>query len=162
MAAVSTSRLNHFPCHTISATTLSSTYAAANPCSIINFPAAKPSTSILLRNSRPHFLLGATGQADSSSTPYQGSTVAFSDEPSQEIQRLKKQLFDCFYGTDRGLRASSETRAEIGELITQLESKNPTPSPTDALPLLKGKWILSGTLLFLGYSLCCRVGLLLC
>nr|CAD1839570.1 unnamed protein product [Ananas comosus var. bracteatus] len=45
----------------------------------------------------------------------------------------------------RGLKASSETRAEILELITQLEAKNPTPAPTDALPLLNGKWILAYT-----------------
>ncbi|KAM7274417.1 hypothetical protein ACFE04_029081 [Oxalis oulophora] len=38
--------------------------------------------------------------------------------------------------------ASSETRAEIVELITQLEAENPTPAPTEALPLLNGKWIL--------------------
>ncbi|GAB2298923.1 prolyl aminopeptidase [Dionaea muscipula] len=65
-------------------------------------------------------------------------------EPS-EIDELKKALLDSFYGTDRGLRASSETRAEIVELITQLEAKNPTPAPTDALSLLNGKWILAYT-----------------
>ena len=63
-------------------------------------------------------------------------------EPS-EIDRLKKALVDSFYGTDRGLRATSETRAEIVELITQLEAKNPTPAPTEALALLNGKWILA-------------------
>lgn len=65
-------------------------------------------------------------------------------EPS-EIDLLKKQLVDSFYGTNRGLSASSETRAEIVELITQLESKNPTPAPTEALSLLNGKWILAYT-----------------
>lgn len=63
-------------------------------------------------------------------------------EPS-EMEKLKKQLTDSFYGTNRGLSASSETRAEIVELITQLESKNPTPAPTEALSLLNGKWILA-------------------
>ncbi|KAB8109749.1 hypothetical protein EE612_046174, partial [Oryza sativa] len=33
------------------------------------------------------------------------------------------------------LRASSETRAEVVELITQLEARNPTPAPTEALTL---------------------------
>ncbi|KAL3623190.1 prolyl aminopeptidase [Castilleja foliolosa] len=33
--------------------------------------------------------------------------------------------------------------AEIVELITQLEANNPTPAPTEALPLLNGKWILA-------------------
>ncbi|XP_068645041.1 plastid-lipid-associated protein, chloroplastic [Aristolochia californica] len=65
-------------------------------------------------------------------------------EPS-EIERLKKALIDSVYGTDRGLKATSETRAEIVELITQLEAKNPTPAPTDALTLLNGKWILAYT-----------------
>ncbi|KAK9267876.1 hypothetical protein L1049_010313 [Liquidambar formosana] len=62
-----------------------------------------------------------------------------------EIDTLKKALVDSFYGTDRGLSATSETRAEIVELITQLEAKNPTAAPTEALPLLNGKWILAYT-----------------
>ncbi|XP_075666241.1 plastid-lipid-associated protein, chloroplastic-like [Castanea sativa] len=65
-------------------------------------------------------------------------------EPS-EIDKLKKALVTSFYGTSRGLRATSETRAEIIELITQLEAKNPTPAPTEALTLLNGKWILAYT-----------------
>eukprot|EP00268_Persea_americana_P047732 TRINITY_DN49_c0_g1_i1.p1 TRINITY_DN49_c0_g1~~TRINITY_DN49_c0_g1_i1.p1 ORF type:complete len:355 (+),score=71.28 TRINITY_DN49_c0_g1_i1:60-1067(+) len=59
-----------------------------------------------------------------------------------EIERLKRGLVDSLYGTDRGLKATSETRAEILEFITQLEGKNPTPAPTEALALLNGKWIL--------------------
>uniref|UniRef100_A0A0C9SAD9 TSA: Wollemia nobilis Ref_Wollemi_Transcript_4013_1555 transcribed RNA sequence n=1 Tax=Wollemia nobilis TaxID=56998 RepID=A0A0C9SAD9_9CONI len=76
--------------------------------------------------------------------PSNGGTAtatAVEEEPS-EIRDLKRALLDSFYGTDRGLRASSETRAEIIELITQLEAKNPTPAPTEALSLLNGKWIL--------------------
>ncbi|KAK1291362.1 hypothetical protein QJS10_CPB17g02118 [Acorus calamus] len=65
-------------------------------------------------------------------------------EPS-EVEKLKRGLIDALYGTDRGLKASSETRAEIVELITRLEAMNPTPAPTDALPLLNGKWILAYT-----------------
>ena len=65
-------------------------------------------------------------------------------EPS-EIYKLKKALVDSFDGTNRGLQASSETRADIVELITQLEAKNPTPAPTEALSLLNGKWILAYT-----------------
>lgn len=60
-----------------------------------------------------------------------------------ETENLKKALVGSFYGTNRGLKATSETRAEIVELITQLEAKNPTPAPTDALTLLNGKWILA-------------------
>ncbi|KAL4192135.1 hypothetical protein AMTRI_Chr06g192490 [Amborella trichopoda] len=59
-----------------------------------------------------------------------------------EVEKVKKALVEAFYGTNRGLQASSETRAEIVELITQLEAMNPTPVPTQALPLLNGKWIL--------------------
>ncbi|XP_010448921.1 PREDICTED: probable plastid-lipid-associated protein 2, chloroplastic [Camelina sativa] len=66
-------------------------------------------------------------------------------EAVEETERLKRSLADSFYGIDRGLNTSSETRAEIGDLITQLESKNPTPAPTDALFLLNGKWILAYT-----------------
>nr|DAD35192.1 TPA_asm: hypothetical protein HUJ06_005832 [Nelumbo nucifera] len=61
------------------------------------------------------------------------------DEPSNsEIYNLKKALMDSLYGMDRGLRASSENRAEIVEIITQLEAKikNPTAAPTEALTLL--------------------------
>ncbi|KAL2495459.1 putative plastid-lipid-associated protein 2 [Forsythia ovata] len=65
-------------------------------------------------------------------------------EPT-EIETLKKHLVDFFNGTNRGLSASSETRAEVVELITQLEAKNPTPAPTEALTLLNGKWILAYT-----------------
>ena len=78
------------------------------------------------------------------------AAVAVADEekpepPAEaaEIERLKKALVDSFYGTDRGLKVTSETRAEIVELITQLEAKNPTPAPTEALTMLNGKWILA-------------------
>lgn len=59
-----------------------------------------------------------------------------------ETEKLKKALVGSFYGTDRGLKATSETRTEIVELITQLEAKNPTPASNDVLTLLNGKWIL--------------------
>ncbi|URE19421.1 Plastid-lipid-associated protein [Musa troglodytarum] len=72
--------------------------------------------------------------------------VAVAQPPAvSEAGELKKKLTDLLYGTDRGLQASSETRAEILELITQLEAKNPTPAPTDTLALLNGKWILAYT-----------------
>lgn len=53
---------------------------------------------------------------------------------------LKAALLDSLFGVDRGLQARGEVRAEINELITQLEAKNPTPSPTEALELLSGTW----------------------
>ncbi|KAK2992209.1 hypothetical protein RJ640_005696 [Escallonia rubra] len=66
-------------------------------------------------------------------------------KPVTETEELKKKLVGALYGTERGLKATSETRAEVVELITQLEAKNPTPAPTDALTLLNGKWILAYT-----------------
>jgi len=73
-----------------------------------------------------------------------GGGVAVEEKVAEpETERLKKALVGSFYGTNRGLKATSETRAEIVELITQLEAKNPTPAPTDALTLLNGKWILA-------------------
>lgn len=74
-----------------------------------------------------------------------GAAVAEAVESAADavIGELKTKLKELLYGTDRGLRASSETRAEIVELITQLEARNPTPAPTDALSLLNGKWILA-------------------
>lgn len=82
------------------------------------------------------------------SEPFEdGSALAVAEEekPKEltEMDSLKKALVDSFYGTNRGLSATSETRAEIVELITQLEAKNPTPAPTEALSLLNGKWILA-------------------
>ena len=65
------------------------------------------------------------------------------EEEGEDVEDLKQQLIDSLYGTQRGLRASSDTRAEVVELITQLEARNPTPAPTEALTLLNGKWILA-------------------
>lgn len=42
-------------------------------------------------------------------------------------------LLDALVGTERGLTARGETKARINELIVQLESQNPTPSPTAVL-----------------------------
>lgn len=74
--------------------------------------------------------------------PDAGSEDQYEDG-DDDLEDLKQQLIDSLYGTQRGLRASSDTRAEVVELITQLEAKNPTPSPTEALSLLDGKWILA-------------------
>ncbi|KAH7424126.1 hypothetical protein KP509_12G091200 [Ceratopteris richardii] len=73
------------------------------------------------------------------------STVDDDVEIGSDVTELKRTLVDCLIGTDRGIKASSEVRAEIAELITQLEAKNPTPAPTESLPLLNGKWILAYT-----------------
>lgn len=96
----------------------------------------------------PEKPLGEERKPDPSSPREGAVAVAEAEEDKKEegiaeIESLKKALVDSFYGTDRGLRATSETRAEIVELITQLEAKNPTPNPTEALSLLNGKWILA-------------------
>ncbi|XVE51045.1 hypothetical protein DITRI_Ditri02bG0006900 [Diplodiscus trichospermus] len=76
-----------------------------------------------------------------------GVAVAEEEKPKEvvEIESLKKVLVDSFYGIDRGLKVTSEKSAEIVELISLLEATNPTPAPTEALPLLNGKWILAYT-----------------
>ena len=79
--------------------------------------------------------------------PEGGSTVTgVAEAPApeaSEVARLKARLKEALDGAERGLRASSETRAEVVELIAQLEARNPTPAPTEALALLDGKWILA-------------------
>ncbi|OVA02877.1 Plastid lipid-associated protein/fibrillin conserved domain [Macleaya cordata] len=59
-----------------------------------------------------------------------------------KIGDLKRCLVDTFYGTELGFKASAEVRAEVLELVNQLESLNPTPAPTEASTLLDGNWVL--------------------
>eukprot|EP00955_Chlamydomonas_euryale_P075183 362239-Chlamydomonas_euryale.AAC.3 len=47
-------------------------------------------------------------------------------------------LLDSLYGTERGLSARSEVRAEINELISQMESMSPVPNPTEVRCFLGG------------------------
>lgn len=101
-----------------------------------------------LTEGKPEFLVRVAADDEWGPEPSSSSglAVAEEEEPPKEpteIEVLKKQLVDSFYGTNLGLTASSETRAEVVELITQLEAKNPTPVPTEALSLLNGKWILA-------------------
>ena len=44
---------------------------------------------------------------------------------------MKAALLDSLFGTERGLSASSELRAEINELITQLEAGSPNAAPNE-------------------------------
>ncbi|XP_031503282.1 plastoglobulin-1, chloroplastic-like [Nymphaea colorata] len=57
------------------------------------------------------------------------------------IGELKQSLVDTVEGTDFGLRASVEVRAEVVELVSQLEALNPTPAPVEA-PEFNGNWVL--------------------
>ncbi|VVB12109.1 unnamed protein product [Arabis nemorensis] len=143
---------SQFPCKT-------RVSSSSNPKSIPKSPTIVPASSI---SRRPGFSTGefAVSHADfrvrvtdaedewGPEKGERGSALSVAEEAIesvQETERLKRSLADSLYGTDRGLSASSETRAEIGDLITQLESKNPTPAPTEALFLLNGKWILAYT-----------------
>eukprot|EP00899_Mesostigma_viride_P017192 jgi/Mesvir1/25474/Mv01738-RA.1 len=65
-------------------------------------------------------------------------------EEDEELADLKQQLVDNLYGTEKGLRASSEVRAEIAELLSQLEARTPI-TETASSPVLGGKWKLAYT-----------------
>lgn len=67
-----------------------------------------------------------------------GSLVPADDK----LGDLKRCLVDSLYGKELGLRATLEDRAEILELVNQLEAANPIKAPTEALDLLDGNWIL--------------------
>ena len=68
--------------------------------------------------------------------------AAFSADASDDlsVDELKAVLQDTFWGVERGLSADSDTRAEIVEIISQLEARNPTPCPNDTLEKLAGTW----------------------
>ncbi|KAI9198576.1 hypothetical protein LWI28_018456 [Acer negundo] len=152
----SISQLTQFPCRVLSPAPSHHQKSSILPLNSINFGqriTGKPYNSVHEFNRvRPVFLT-RVAEGDEWGTEKQeeveGGAVAVSEEepPKEEteIDSLKKALVDSFYGTNRGLSATSEARAEIVELITQLEAKNPTPAPTEALTLLNGKWILAYT-----------------
>ncbi|KAL5232403.1 hypothetical protein ABZP36_031179 [Zizania latifolia] len=71
--------------------------------------------------------------------PVQDDADADADERREELKRC---LVDTVYGSDLGIRASTEVRGEVMELVTQLEAANPTPAPVQATDLLDGNWIL--------------------
>lgn len=113
-------------------------------------PALKSFPNRGLANPKRKFIVRAVSDdewGEDKEPPYTApaGVAVVEEEPPvlTETDVLKKQLVDSFYGTNRGLGASSETRAEVVELITQLEAKNPTPAPTEALTLLNGKWVLA-------------------
>lgn len=64
------------------------------------------------------------------------------DEKDGRVGGLKRCLVDSVYGTNLGLRAAAEVRAEVSELVYQLEAANPTPAPVEAPGLLNGTWVL--------------------
>ncbi|XWS49523.1 hypothetical protein CRYUN_Cryun12cG0010300 [Craigia yunnanensis] len=80
----------------------------------------------------------------------QGAEAATEDAAEKEeeegfdsrVADLKRSLVDNVYGTELGFRAGPEVRAEVLELVNQLEAINPTLAPVEATQLLDGKWIL--------------------
>ncbi|XVF11091.1 hypothetical protein REPUB_Repub07fG0239600 [Reevesia pubescens] len=58
------------------------------------------------------------------------------------VADLKRCLVDTVYGTELGFRAGPEVRAEVLELVNQLEAISPTRAPVEATQLLDGNWIL--------------------
>ncbi|KAK6934955.1 Plastid lipid-associated protein/fibrillin conserved domain [Dillenia turbinata] len=67
-----------------------------------------------------------------------GTTEVFEDKAAE----LKRCLVDTIYGTELGFRATAEVRAEVLELVNQLEAVNPTPAPVEDSELLDGNWVL--------------------
>ncbi|XP_077216264.1 plastid-lipid associated protein PAP / fibrillin family protein [Tasmannia lanceolata] len=85
------------------------------------------------------------GEEENSGFLSGNGSAGVSDKGEGEFDKLldlKRALVDSCYGTEFGFRASSETRAEIVELVNQLEAVNPTPAPNETPLLLNGNWIL--------------------
>lgn len=64
------------------------------------------------------------------------------EDKSSFVSDLKRCLVDTVYGTELGFRAGPDVRAEVLELVNQLEAANPTPCPVDATAALDGNWVL--------------------
>ncbi|XP_004512496.1 plastoglobulin-1, chloroplastic [Cicer arietinum] len=75
-------------------------------------------------------------------TPISATEASTEEGVNETLEGLKRALVDTVYGTELGFRAGSEVRAEVTELVTQLEAVNPTPAPVDELDLLSGNWVL--------------------
>lgn len=143
----------NFSCKNLSSNPLISPKLAPNRSILLHLGTINQRPSGLTRDIarvRPEFKIRTALDDEWGPEKDEGSAVSVAEKPDEEsavevseIARLKKALVDSLYGTNRGLSATSETRAEIVELITQLESKNPTPAPTEALSMLNGKWILA-------------------
>lgn len=75
-----------------------------------------------------------------------GSAAKVGDETrevvDEKLNDLKRCLVDTVYGTGLGFRAGLEVRAEVLELVNQLEAANPIAAPTQAPELLDGNWVL--------------------
>lgn len=82
---------------------------------------------------------GHVGTGNGSAAKVGAETGEVVDE---KLNDLKRCLVDTVYGTEFGFRAGLEVRAEVLELVNQLEASNPTPAPTQTPELLDGNWVL--------------------
>ncbi|XP_076945493.1 light-induced protein, chloroplastic-like [Bidens hawaiensis] len=140
------SMISQFPTNFVSLTSAVSKPSSKTsmlPANLIRFPANSKACFTGGVRKKKVGLTNLRAGVDDGFAP-ESNAVVVGEEPT-DVGSLKKQLVDAFSGTNLGLTATSETRAEILELITQLEVLNPTPEPTKALTLLNGKWILAYT-----------------
>ncbi|KAL5574012.1 hypothetical protein UlMin_023609 [Ulmus minor] len=137
----SVSQLNQFPYKSFSITPLQSQSRPLLPASSVRISSRFTEGERILTREfarvNPIFRVQVTNDDKWGLEKYEPKLV----EP-EEIAKLKMELVDSFYRTDCGLKASSETREDIVELITQLEAQNPNPVSIEALSLLNGKWVL--------------------
>lgn len=82
---------------------------------------------------------GTPAAAQGAAEPVTADATEGFDDRVADLQRC---LVDSVYGTELGFRAGQELRAEILELVNQLEAVNPIRSPIEATQLLDGNWIL--------------------
>ncbi|PSR89256.1 Plastid-lipid-associated protein [Actinidia chinensis var. chinensis] len=73
---------------------------------------------------------------------YGNGSAGGAEVVDDKLTELKRCLVDTVYGSELGFRASAEVRAEVLELVSQLEAANPTPAPTKASAVLDGNWVL--------------------
>ena len=71
---------------------------------------------------RRHSRVGAAAAAAGAACRHRSVRAAAAAAAADpiEVEELKAALLDSFWGTERGLAASSDSRAEINELITQV------------------------------------------
>lgn len=71
----------------------------------------------------------------------QGSkSVLAAADVTLSLEELKNLLEDTLWGTGRGLSANSDIRAEVTDLVSQLEAKTPISEPNESLDMLGGEW----------------------
>ncbi|KAI4314514.1 hypothetical protein L6164_027416 [Bauhinia variegata] len=87
--------------------------------------------------------VGAEGEYADKGNGSASTTVKVESEAVyNKLGDLKRALVDTLSGTEFGFRAGAEVRAEVSELVTQLEAANPTLAPVEQPGLLNGNWVL--------------------